>query len=289
MTEMNAQSMRARLIAAAEGDPRIVGVVDYGSSSEGRADEWSDVDVALFLRDADFEEFERGWKVWAARLGPLLLAYVGGVGHPWAVYDARPLPLRVDFALHRESAMEGMLAWPNAPLSAEAMVWYDATGGGLKAYARRLVGQPLGPTDMEKAFEAVCGDFWYYALRTLVRVKRGQLWAARYDYNCILLGNLLALLRLEAGEVARWRATSAAVGIERVITRERLGRLDSCIPETEAGGLRRAFLEAARLARDVCAATARAHGWDWPRRLAELTLAALAEDWPRASEGEGAR
>jgi predicted nucleotidyltransferase len=39
--------MIRRIVAAAERDLRIVGVVDYGSSSEGRADAWSDVDTAV--------------------------------------------------------------------------------------------------------------------------------------------------------------------------------------------------------------------------------------------------
>jgi hypothetical protein len=282
MTEISALAIKSLLTAAAQRDPRIVGVVDYGSGSEGRADEWSDVDVALFLRDADFDDFERGWKGWAAQFGPLLLAYVGGVGHPWAAYDARPIPLRVDFAFHRESDMDVMLTWPNAPTSVAAMVWYDATGGRLTEYARCLVGQPLGPPDLEQAFESVCGDFWDYALRTFGRLKRGQLWAARHDYGCILLGNLHALLRLEAGEVARWRASSSAVSIEQVITRERLGQLNSCIPGEGAEGLRRAFLNAARLAYEVCMVTARANDWRWPQRLAERTLEVLGEELAQA-------
>src|SRR5205823_45277 len=105
---MSAHTARAdltqRIINAATRDPRIVAVVDYGSTSEGRADEWSDIDLALFIRDADYAEFARDWQSWAAQFGPLLLAYVGGIGHPWTIYDTAPLPLRVDFALHRESA-----------------------------------------------------------------------------------------------------------------------------------------------------------------------------------------
>ena len=64
-----------QLIAAAERDPRIVGLLDYGSSSEGRADAWSDVDVALIIRDTDLEQFEVEWKHWASQFGPLLLAW----------------------------------------------------------------------------------------------------------------------------------------------------------------------------------------------------------------------
>ena len=86
MTEVDAPAVKSRIIMAAERDPRIVGVVDYGPGCEGRADEWSDVDVALFRRDADCDDFGRGWKGWAAQFGPLLLALLV-VCHPPAKAD----------------------------------------------------------------------------------------------------------------------------------------------------------------------------------------------------------
>src|SRR5687768_8740410 len=91
-----------QIIAVATEDPRVVGLIDYGSSSEGRADAWSDLDLALFVRDADLTAFEADWQQWAAQFGPLLLAYISGVGHPWVVYDTVPIPSRVDFAFHPE-------------------------------------------------------------------------------------------------------------------------------------------------------------------------------------------
>ncbi len=269
--------MLGQLKEAAESDARIVGVVDYGSGSEGRADEWSDVDVALFIRDADFDSFSGEWVEWAGQFGALLLAYVGGVGHPWAVYDVAPVPLRVDFAFHRESKMDVMLTWPNSPTSAAAFVLYDSTGGGLTALAEKLVGQPLSPPDLARAFEAVCGDFWYYLLRTLVKLRRGQTWAARFDFNFIITGNLHALLRIESGALERWRAQSAAVGIEQAVTPARLKQLDECIASEDSSLLIRAFVKAAELGSEVCEAIAARHGWPWPGRLAERTLAILDE------------
>lgn len=278
MTEADARTRVIRRLKEAFGvDPRVVGAVDYGSSGEGREDLWSDVDVALFLRDADFETFSQEWAGWAAQFGPLLLAYVGGVGHPWAVYDAAPVPLRVDFAFHRESEMEAMLKWPNSPSSAAAMVWCDKTGGRLSALAGKLVGQSLGPPDLARAFEAVCGDFWYYTLRTLTKLRRGQHWAARFDFNFIITGNLHALLRIESGALERWRAASSAVGIEQAVTPTRLAQLDACIPVADSSALINAFVKAGRLGYEVCASIAAQHGWPWPRQLADRTLALLEE------------
>src|SRR5687768_1413049 len=107
------REMRLTSLAAAEADPRIVGVLDYGSSSEGRGDAWSDLDLAIVLHDEALAPFSAGWRVWAAQFGPLLLAYEGGVGHPWAVYDTPGLPLRVDLAFHPLSGIGAIAGWPN--------------------------------------------------------------------------------------------------------------------------------------------------------------------------------
>lgn len=275
------------IVEAARRDPRIVGVVDYGATSEGRGDEWSDLDVALFLRDDDLDAFEADWVEWASQFGTLLLAYIGGVGHPWAVYDAEPVPLRVDFAFRRESAVEDILTWPTAPTSIEAMVWYDATGGKLTACVGQIVGQSLAPPDLHKTFDQVCGDFWYYLLRTSARLWRGELWAARYDFNFVIVGNLLALLRLEAGATERWRASSASAEIERILTPARLSVLERCIPGSGQAGLRLAMIDAAALGFEVCEAIARQRGWAWPRILARQVESLFCIDEPSAS-GHGA-
>ncbi len=260
--------MIQRLIAAANADERIVGLVDYGSSSEGRSDQYSDVDVAVFIRDRDLAAFERDWKTWASQFGPLLLAYISGIGHPWTVYDAVPLPLRVDFAFHPETEAAQMLTWPNAPVSVDAMIWYDATGGRLTAYASQLVGQSLGPEDVAATFERICGDFWYYTLRVLSKIRRGEEWAARYEFTFIVTGLLHALLRLEVEAVTRWRASESAAGIEHVLTPERLERLNACIPGGGLQGVTQALTQAVLLADAVCTHIHATHGWPWPAQLA---------------------
>lgn len=270
-------TIRDSLLAAARTDERIAGVIDYGSASEGRGDAWSDLDLALFIRDADLDAFEREWKGWAARFGPLLLAYVGGIGHPWAVYDTRPLPLRVDFAFHPASTVDRMLDWPNSPISAEAMVLHDASGGAITRRAAQLVGRSLGPLDPARSFEQVGGDLWYYMLRTWARLARGQEWAAYFDFNHILLGNLMALLRLESGATERWRSSSAAAQIEQAIAPERLDALNGCRIERHGGNVAPAILAAARLTREASAAIAARHGWPWPQELAERVIELIAQ------------
>jgi len=270
--------MWQRLGAVAEADARIVGLVDYGSSSEGRADAWSDVDAALFIADTAFDAFVAGWRAWAAGFGPLLLAYVGGVGHPWAVYDAAPVPLRVDFDLHCASTVAAMRNWPNSPVSAAAMVRYDGTDGLLTAAAATLVGHSLMPPEPAATFTKVSGDLWYYLVRELGAVQRGDEWAARFTLTHAITGNLCALLRLESGATDRWHASEAAAGIADVISPARLAALDACIPGPGMIGVTRALAAAARLGRVTCAATAAREVWDWPALLAERVMTLYEEE-----------
>lgn len=272
------QTMRLTILAAAEADPRIVGALDYGSSSEGRDDAWSDLDLTLVLHDEALAPFLAGWQDWAAQFGPLLLVYVGGVGHPWAVYDTPGLPLRVDFAFHPLSGIGAIANWPNAPRSLEAMLLLDKTAGAISAIVAGLVGQPLAPPDTAVVFEQVGGDFWYYLLRIYSKLQRGQEWAARHDFSFIIVGNLCALLRLEAGVTEHWRGMGAAVDIEQAISARRLQQLDETIPTAGRAGLLAAIQRAAQVGYEVCAAVSAREGVPWPKELAQRVLTLYEEE-----------
>lgn len=274
MTDMlTRERFVARLLAAAAADARIAGVLDYGSTSEGRGDALSDADIVLFVRDADLPAFERGWREWLAQFGTVLLAYTSGLGKPWAALDAAPLPLRVDFNFYPASELDRILEWPCAPRSVGHMLLYDATGGAIGERVARIVGQPLGPADAHAAFEQVCGDFWYYALRTWAKLLRQQWLVAHHEYTAIVLGNLAALLRLEAGATERWRNSSAMLGIEQALAPARLAALERCFAGADPAELARAFGAATLLAQQVCGAIAARHGWPWPAALAARVVA----------------
>jgi hypothetical protein len=86
---------------------------------------------------------------------------------------------------------------------------------------------------------------------------------------------LLRLLRLEAGALDRWRGAEAAVDIERTLAPARLARLDGCVPDAGADGLRRAMLAAAGLGADACDSIASERGWHRPEKLAARIVALL--------------
>lgn len=267
--------MIRRLIRAAETDPRIVGMLDYGSGAFGRADAWSDVDVAVYIRNEDFDAFYADWKAWAAGFGTLLLAYVGWVGHPWTVYDAEPVPLRVDFDLFPASRIERIATWPVNPVSVEAMVWYDGTDGALRRTVARLLGRMDYPADLHDEFDRLCGDFWYYLLYVHAKLARGQEWVARDVYHRDVLSHLARLLRIEAGSLDRWHDAVAVHAIEETLTSDQLRRLRAALPGPAPDSLGPAMAEAAELGREVCSVIAARNSWAWPSVLADRTVRLL--------------
>ena len=267
--------LRQRIVDAVERDPRIVGLLDYGSASEGRADALSDVDLVLFVRDEALADVRAQWITWAGQFGDLLLAYHSGVGHPWTVYDATPVPLRADFNFWPQSQLDVVTTWPNAPTSVEAMVLYDDTDGALSGHVAKIVGQSLRPADLQATFNQICGDFWYYTLRTLAKFWRGEAWSARFELNFMMTGNLAALLRIEAALLGhehaldRWSAQQAMAGIEGVVSPQRLAQLNASIPDANVDALAAAFAPTVDLAHDVCASIHAITNWPWPHELAD--------------------
>jgi hypothetical protein len=63
---------RARSVLGS--DPRVERVEVSGSIGAGHADQWSDLDLAVFVRDEDFDAFLAEWPSWLAAITPTVFA-----------------------------------------------------------------------------------------------------------------------------------------------------------------------------------------------------------------------
>jgi hypothetical protein len=63
---------RARSVLGS--DPRVERVEVSGSIGAGRADRWSDLDLAVFVRDEDLDTFLAEWPAWLAAITPTVFA-----------------------------------------------------------------------------------------------------------------------------------------------------------------------------------------------------------------------
>lgn len=269
----------AAILAHARNDSRVLAVLDYGSTSEGRGDAWSDIDLALAIDPTAWDPFTERWRDWLASCGPVMLAFVSFVGHPWAVMETDAWPVRVDLHLYGGPPDDDLHAalpdWPNAPDSVDAMLLFDRESRYREAVGAK-VGASLDPDDVAAAFASVSGHFWYYVHRTWSKMQRESAWDVRWNITFVLTGNLCALLRLESGSTDRWMASDAASGIERAIPAERLEHLNRCVPGPNEASLLPALREIVDLGEDVCAVLAARHGIGWPADLATTMRQLLA-------------
>ena len=227
-------SFRQSLLEAAQADERIVGLLEGGSGGERRVDQWSDLDVFLFLDAAAMEGFTQTWKTWIAQCGRLLLAYQpeGQAPIAWTIFHANPVPLRVDFRFFPASQIETIRTWPTSPHLLEEFVLVDKTHGELSAVAQNLVGQSQRLPDDEEAetFDQLCNRMWYFLHSAYCKLQRGDQWYARISFHIAVLDSLIALLKLEAGAVERWLASFPTWKLERFLSQTRMEQLNACIP-----------------------------------------------------------
>ena len=262
-----------RVLKHARNDERILAVLDYGSTSEGRGDAWSDIDLALAIDAERWDGFLMSWRDWLARSGEVLDAFEAFPGHPWAVLNTEAAPVRVDLHLYGGppdiDLEKALAAWPNAPTSVEAMLLYDRDNT-LSDSVELLVGRSLAPLDEAETFSNIASHFWYYVHRTWSKLQRASDWDVRWNITHVLTGNLCALLRLESGATDRWLASDAASGIEHAISNERLAQLNACIPGTTRASLNRAFGESIELGAVICDVLGERYGTAWPKALAMI-------------------
>lgn len=179
--------------AAAREDVRAVVLVGSQARTETPADEWSDVDVGLFVDDPRPYAADAAW---VARFGTAELTFV----EPTAVGDAverRVLytdGLEVDFSLMLAASVLALTADPEAVavIARGYAVLYDEIGLD-DAFASLRVA-PEREIDLSELAQ----DFWYHALWTAKKHRRGESVTARGCIEGVLKSRLVTLAREHA-------------------------------------------------------------------------------------------
>jgi predicted nucleotidyltransferase len=133
-----AAEITAALGAAAEADPRFLGVTVGGSAVTGTSDEFSDLDFVIVCRDDDQAAILAEARSFAGRLGPLLGVFTGEhVGEPRLVIALYGPPLLhvdlkfVAIADLGERVEDAIVVWERdgavtAAMSTSSAVWPTA-------------------------------------------------------------------------------------------------------------------------------------------------------------------
>ncbi|MFD6798341.1 nucleotidyltransferase domain-containing protein [Streptomyces cyaneofuscatus] len=240
------------LRSTAEADPRIEGVLLYGSWTLGEADAHSDLDACLYVREEDVDAFDA--REFVERLGPLKLAYTNMYGILAVVFDDL---MRGEF--HVEATGPGVAeiaTWRgqvHLPRP-EAAVLLDRTGH-LTAAAGDLA--TFRPPDPATTAQQLTDELANWTLMLAHIQTRGETARAHNLLHAVIAPLQLKLCRLLRGSTTHWLTPSRA--------------LEADLPPAD---VERYATTTGALTPDALR-TAAANSWRWSRELA----AEAADRW----------
>ncbi|MEU5448188.1 MULTISPECIES: nucleotidyltransferase domain-containing protein [Streptomyces] len=194
------------LRTTAEADPRVEGVLLYGSWTLGEADAHSDLDAYLYVREEDVAAFDG--REFVERLAPLKLAYTNMYGILAVVFEDL---MRGEF--HVEPAGTGIAeiaGWRDQihlPRP-EAAVLLDRTGR-LTAAARELAA--LTPPEPVATAQQLTDELANWTLMLAHVRARGEHARAHHLLHAVIAPLQLKLCRLLRGSTAHWLTPSRAL------------------------------------------------------------------------------
>jgi aminoglycoside 6-adenylyltransferase len=179
--------------AGTQADVRAVLLVGSQARADTPADEFSDVDLGLFVDDP--ERYLRDG-AWARSFGEPLLTLleptaVGGFEERRVLFQDG---LEVDFSILPAAIAKAPPAEADAVLGRGFRVVYDDIG----LDDLEPAGTPRAAPPTQAALEQLSSDFWYHVLWGAKKLRRGELLLASQVCNCYLTGLVV--------ELARWRA-----------------------------------------------------------------------------------
>ncbi|MFD3909818.1 nucleotidyltransferase domain-containing protein [Streptomyces californicus] len=242
----------ALLRTTAEADPRVEGVLLYGSWTLGEADAHSDLDAYLYVREEDAAAFDG--REFVERLAPLKLAYTNMYGILAVVFEDL---MRGEF--HVEPAGTGIAeiaGWRDQihlPRP-EAAVLLDRTGR-LTAAARELA--TFTPPEPVATAQQLTDELANWTLMLAHVRARGEHARAHHLLHAVIAPIQLKLCRLLRGSTAHWLTPSRA--------------LEADLPATD---VQRYATTTGPLTPEAVR-TASANSWQWSRDLA----AEAADRW----------
>lgn len=179
-------------------DVHFAVLVGSHARAEDRADEWSDIDLAIIVDDPEGMLADPGW---LDELGRPLLSFVepaavGGLTERRVLFESGQ---DVDFVLLPvDRAMELAASAEAASVFARGF-WVLVDKLGIAPMLDAQADTPSAPDLPDAAaFGQLTHDFWFHALWSAKKLRRGEVWIAKQGCDCYLKGLTVRLLAWHA-------------------------------------------------------------------------------------------
>lgn len=189
-------------------DVHFAVLVGSHARAEDPADEWSDIDLVIIVDDPAAMIADPGW---LDELGRPLLSFV----EPTAVGDFTERRVLfesgqdVDFVLLPLAGAVELAASPEVASVFARGFWVLVDKLGIAPALDGQTDTPTGPDLPDAAaFAQLTHDFWFHALWSAKKLRRGEVWIAKQGCDCYLKALTVRLLAWHAqaadGSVDTW-------------------------------------------------------------------------------------
>lgn len=217
MADQRFEELLARLRDWGEAEDDVRGVILFGSRARASrpADRWSDVDLLVVCRDP---AARLGNTDWLEQLGDARICFLetnpvdgeqerrilfaNGLDADLSFVQARRLRL-LRFALGPAGLLVPRSLRREARAGAQALAAIMRPGyrvlldkDGLIEKTVALVLRQPSPPPQERRLEEIASDFWYHAVWTAKKLRRGELWTAKGCCDAYLKDRVAEVLSL---------------------------------------------------------------------------------------------
>lgn len=227
-----------RIRKLADTDERVQAAMLYGSFALDEADQYSDIDCMLFIRDTHLESLDP--LAWVSQVEPVLIYFVNEFGNHAVVYENF---VRAEFhfdpvgKIPQMESFKGRVWFP----SLERTILIDKTGE-LGLHLQALVGAPPERTSLHNV-RYLNDSFCNWILFGCNVFARGETARAREILN-LVQDNLLRMVRISAGSTQHW--INPTRQLEKEIPKAAYHRFQRCVAGLSRSDLERAYLAAWR-------------------------------------------
>ena len=252
-------AMIERLRQICRQDERVVAAMLYGSFTLNEADEFSDIDAALFFVDERLAEVDQA--AWVGQIAPVEFYYRNEYGNGVAIFNNL---VRAEFHFDRAADMHTLATWRgNAWFpSLAATVLVDRTGQ-LAQHLEPLIGPPASRATAHDV-QFLCDGFLNWCLFGTNVLARGEL-ARSLEIMNLIHDSLLRMARLQERTAERWITPTRA--LERELSPAAYERFQACTASLDRAALWTAYLSAWQWGNELMAVLAARHAVALPAAL----------------------
>jgi aminoglycoside 6-adenylyltransferase len=187
-------------------DVHFAVLVGSHARAEDPADEWSDIDLVIIVDDPAAMMADPSW---LDELGRPLLSFVeptavGGFTERRVLFESGQ---DVDFVLLPVAGAVQLAASPEAASVFARGFWVLVDKLGIAPALDGQTDKPWAPDLPDAAaFAQLTHDFWFHALWSAKKLRRGEVWIAKQGCDCYLKGLTVRLLA--------WHAQAADASVD---------------------------------------------------------------------------